>query len=92
MADNKTSLTDYWEQSLTRDALDLINRQQAEIERLKELLDEEEKKYNLCAKRFYKEGVKEFAERLKPMYKALCVDEGDWYNELDNLVKEMAGE
>ena len=38
------------------------------------------------------EAIKEFAERLKPMYKMLCVDEGDWCNELDNLVKEMVGD
>ena len=36
-------------------------------------------------------AIKEFAERLKPMYKVLCVDEGDWCNEIDNLVKEMVG-
>ena len=35
------------------------------------------------------EARAEFAERLKPMYKSLCVDEGDWCYELDNLVKEM---
>ena len=49
---------------LMKNALDLINRQQAEIERLKKLLDEEEKKNLIFAKRFYKEGVEEFAERL----------------------------
>ena len=63
------------------------NRQQAEIERLK---------YNLKAvldeKADHTEAIKEFAERLKPMYKVLCVDEGDWYNEIDNLVKEMVGD
>ena len=37
-------------------------------------------------------AIKKFAERLKPMYKPLCVDMGDWYNEIDNLVKEMVGE
>lgn len=41
------------------DALDLINRQKADNERLKKLLAEEEAKYKECAKRFYKEAIKE---------------------------------
>lgn len=45
-------------------ALDLINRQQAEIERLKKLLEEADISYNKCAKRFYKDGVKDFAKML----------------------------
>ncbi|MGN0114846.1 MAG: hypothetical protein ACI396_05925 [Acutalibacteraceae bacterium] len=51
--------------ALNKKTLDLINRQQAEIERLKKLLAEADTSYNKCAKRFYKEGVKEFAEKLK---------------------------
>ena len=39
-----------------------------------------------------KATVNEFAEKLKPMHKVLCVDEGDWYTEIDNLVKEMVGD
>jgi len=50
--------------SMTEDTTDLINRQQAEIERLKKLLAEADTTYNKCAKRFFKEAVKEFAERL----------------------------
>ena len=76
--------------------LDLINRQKEEIERLKYLLDYEEKKYDLCAKRFFKEGVKEFAERLKSE-----IDIRPTYSReqnkyvfflIDNLLKEMVGE
>ena len=52
------------ELELLKETDNLINRQKAEIERSKYLLDCEEKKYDLCAKRFFKEGVKEFAERL----------------------------
>lgn len=44
---------------------DIVEQQQAEIERLKKLLAEADTSYNKCAKRFYKEGVKEFAEKLK---------------------------
>ena len=40
------------------DILDLINRQQAEIERL-------EKELNTLTKQCYKAGIKDFAERLK---------------------------
>ena len=82
---------------LGKDVVELINRQKAEIERLKKLLAEEEEKYNLCAKRFYTEAIKEFAERLKTN-----VFEVDDINEdiflavevsyIDNLVKEMVGE
>lgn len=79
--------------TLLQDALDLINRQKTEIERLKYLLDYEEKQYDLCAKRFFKEGVKEFAERLKERY----FDDKDIVNMLwvkamehiDNLLEEM---
>lgn len=46
------------------DAIDLINRQQAEIERLKKLLEEADISYNKCAKRFYKDDVKDFAKML----------------------------
>lgn len=62
-----------------KDALDLINRQQAEIESLKQIIDEEDKKILKLQKRiiFWREdlnyqpekikseAIKEFAERLK---------------------------
>ena len=48
--------------------IDLITCQREEIERLKKILAEEEEKYKLCAKRFYKVGVKDFAEKLKSTY------------------------
>ena len=58
---------------------DLINRQKAEIERLKRLLEEEEAKYKECAKRFYKEAIKEFASAYKDQiknYTGMFTDEG----------------
>lgn len=75
---------------LLLNALDLINRQQADNERLKKLLEKADVNYNKCAKRFYKEGVKEFAERLKEKSR---YPSGTIYVEhIDNLVKEMAGD
>ena len=77
---------------------DLINRQKAEIERLKRLLEEEEAKYKECAKRFYKEAIKEFAEIIKDRYPNKYVVWGGgaygitFENFIDNLVKEMVGE
>lgn len=71
-------------------AIDLIKRQQSEIEALKKVvLDDYATEYD---NKIRLEAVKEFAERLKPMYKMLCVDKGDWFNEIDNLVKEMVDE
>ena len=77
-------------------ALGIINRQQAEIEKKKKLLAESDTSYNKCAKRFYKEAIKEFAARLNE--KAQIADCFDSYNMvvgthfIDNLLKEMVGE
>lgn len=38
------------------------------------------------------EAIDEFAEMLYPLYKVLCVDEGDWRNEVDKIAKELKGE
>ena len=87
---------------LAEDTLDLINRQKAEIERLKgynknlqiantalsnEILD------------IKAEAIKEFAERLKANNVRFCCECGERINTtpligalIDNLVKEMAGE
>ena len=75
-------------------ALDLINRQKAEIERLKTMHNE------MCIgmKVLKQKAIKEFAERLKSKQiikhrskEGFCVYEFD--DELiDNLVKEMVGE
>ena len=70
-------------------ALNLINRQQAEIERLKKILAEEEEKYKLCAKRVYKVGVKDFAEKLKSTY---FIDSERLCCQVDKVFKEMVGD
>ena len=81
---------------LKSDALDLINRQEAEIERLKE------KNRLACQctpkaiRRAKSEAIKEFAERID---KILCLQISPskrlfWKikEDIDNLVKEMVGE
>ena len=80
-----------------KDVLDLINRQKAEIERLERLLDKADKDYTRCAKRFFKEGVKEFAENAKDeLYDWVGAGKSISYSRItkviDNLVKEMVGE
>jgi hypothetical protein len=71
-----------------KSVLNLINRQKAEIEKL-------DKEQNTFAKRFYKDGIKDFAERLKASQiithrskEGVCVYEFD--DELiDTRVEEM---
>jgi hypothetical protein len=90
---------------LTGNALDLITRQQAEIERLNEdksFLKDEFERFRIRVLPIAKaEAIKEFAERLKAK-KHIClppngypIDENDWViyeDDIDNLVKEMVGE
>lgn len=69
-----------------RTALALINRQKAEIERLKKVCDLSNRACRELRKRIEpikSEAIKEFAERLKPKL--------SYYDEVyvDNLVKEM---
>lgn len=77
-------------------ALDLINRQQADIERLKYLLEREEKAKESFSKQCYKDGIKEFAERLKENQRTFIGDEYAYEFipsiEIDVLLAEMAGE
>ena len=68
--------------------LDLIK----ELKKKNESLDTLVRSYGDYVTKARTEAIEEFAERLKPMYKILCVDEGDWCYELDNLVKEMVVE
>ncbi len=74
------------------DVLALINRQKAEIERLKEEKDNLIRTYAECQA----EAVKEFAERLKRQADgwyydfANFDDTADALTEIDNLVKEFA--
>ena len=78
-------------QSMIADTLDLINRQQAEIERLTETLDIYAVEFDLKYASVKAEAIKEFAERLKEKSK-----NNEWNGticgaDIDNLVKEMKG-
>lgn len=83
----------------TKDALDLIERQQSEIERLKLQLAVKDKKIEcLCGivVAIKEQSIKEFAERLKLEAYTECDITGYRYQvvqveEIDNLVKEMIG-
>lgn len=86
---------------LRKDALDLINRQQAEIERLEGELIEERTRRENAVNAYHEakiEAIKEFAERLKELLKkkrkkAQSLLAKSQYGEcilaVDNLVKEM---
>jgi hypothetical protein len=75
-------------------ALDLINRQQAEIERLEKVNDS----FTDIGKLYSEvkaEAIKEFADRLKINYSKPLFAVGsynEFIREVDNLVKEMVGE
>lgn len=88
-----------------KDSLDLINRQKAEIERLREetaeLIDDRYATQLLChlikkeddTRNVRSDAIKEFAERLK-IYSCRLKDGHDMVDVIciDNLVKEMAGD
>ena len=87
--------TRFCRQWLIKDALDLINRQKAEIERLREIANH---KCQKCVSRTIEcaksEAMKEFAERLKTYAKELHIgDNISWLvlgvGRVDQLVKEM---
>ena len=83
---------------LGKDVVELINRQKAEIERLKKLLAESEANENKAAKRFYKEGVKDFAKRLKNITSSIVLSGGKHKYDvvttqgIDYVLKDLAGE
>ena len=76
-------------EQLAENALNLINRQKAEIERLEYKQNKEYAIISSVISQAKAEAVKEFAERLKPK-----LGFGNYmsYAELDNLVKEMVGD
>ena len=88
------------------DAVDLINRQQAEIERLEKEVGEEficfvgdPHKVEHCPyleqlETAKAEAIKEFAERLKRISRlsSAVVDGREIHKIIDNLVQEMAGD
>lgn len=80
--------------TLEKNALDLINRQQAEIEKWKAEYTRAcaERDARICTQDYFKaEAIKEFAERLKAKV------DPNWDNsvdveDIDRLVAEMTGE
>jgi hypothetical protein len=75
--------------TIEKDALDLINRQKAEIERLKSEAQMADGYADALEERAKAEAIKEFAERLKGYLKEHA---WIWCSEVDNLVEEMVGE
>ena len=89
-------------ESLRKNALDLINRLQAENERLKEriievqrcdkeLIETLNKIHEEKEKTFKAEAYKEFAERLKGNYIGITTHY-DLKKDIDNLLNELVGE
>lgn len=71
---------------LKENALNLINRQKAEIERLEKQLDS---KCDRCIARDRAEAIKEFAEKLKDSFGYGWLLGSAVKTHIDNLVKEM---
>ena len=105
---NITNSTMVCSKIATKFALDLITRQQAEIERLKGhqkdgffnllgnclVFSKTLKDYNDMRKGLKSEAVKDFAERMKGRLSTCVTDTQQMMIELriDNLVKEMVGD
>ena len=64
--------------------------------RLEKLLEEADVNYNKCAKRFYKEAIKDFAERLKSAIyintNLLVYQCEEVESVIDDVAEEMVGE
>ena len=82
---------------LTQDALDLINRQKAEIERSERSAkqwEETARELFISRENAKAEAIREFAKTLKEHYSDFigdCYYEENFRNYVDNLVKEMVG-
>ena len=81
---------------LEKDALDLINRQQAEIEQWKEEANKYQKFWCEDVQSARTEAIKEVADRLKEKFLTAFdsyayVTYGDIVMSIENIVKEMVG-
>lgn len=84
---------------LLKNALDVINRQQAEIEMLESIINTDNqmiKSLNKCYEISKTEAIKEFADRLKEKFLTAFdsyayVTYGDVVMAIENIVKEMVG-
>lgn len=89
---------------LVKSTLDLINRQQATIETLRNCVEQHhiirkdgKSPLSLLTEDIKAEAIKEFAERLKKKESVYSASDFYWIKyiprkEIDNLVKEMVGE
>ena len=89
----------YCERTLMGNALDLINRQKAENEKLQSdnsSMQSTLAKMSMGVEEAKAEAIKEFAERLKDKQQTFISDEYAYkfiyLIEIDNLVKEMVGD
>lgn len=92
----KEKETMYWFDEI-KSALDLINRQRVEIERLKNEIQITKDAYTMLQTKneiIKSEAIKEFAEKLKEIVKFTDDTYECWEIEgyIDNLVKETVGE
>ena len=82
--------------ALHKPTLDLINRQKAEIERLKKAIEQCEDSGEYWESKYKTakaEAIKEFAERLKNKFEiSSAYSFGYIACQLDNLVKELVGD
>ena len=77
------------------DAIDLINRQQAEIEDLKKIKENSLEIISIGENQILEireKSIKEFAKRLKNKWKLLFIAYPQIGESIDNLVKEMVGD
>ena len=95
----KQPTDDFCANRLLKDAIALLREKDKEIERLEaevaQVRTELNHATNLGCEAYEtarSEAVSEFAERLYPLYEVLCVDEGDWRNEVDKIAEELKGE
>ena len=52
----------------------------------------ERERYRQLVKDVRADTIKKMQERLYPLYKVLCVDEGDWRYEVDQIANELIAE
>ena len=87
------------ENDVLNNALELINRQQAEIERLNDLLKRHQRHTNSIrmihtetAKKIKTEAIKEFADRLNKRMGFCDLPNVIVRSHIDHLIKEMVGD
>lgn len=91
----RTNLCNDCISEIQRNALALINRQQAEIEKLNIRLRKEQHQFADIGKMYSEiraEAIKEFARKLLALIGSVEISNLDLRRHINNLVKEMVGE